>query len=157
MFLSLALADVFEKKRKENENNARVQAMYFFVGGGGRGGGGRRGWTVFYGPDNAIHFCMVLSMFWPSYIFFARPQHGTKTLAFPETHDRPWYWYGGILQMWGSNGLLTECAVIFLAEPLSRLFCFHAVLISHNKGETAANSTAQHLPPPPGVEGHSLI
>ena len=24
---------------------------------------------------------------WPSYIFFARHQHGTKTLAFPETHD----------------------------------------------------------------------
>ena len=46
-----------------------------------------------------------------------------------------------------SNGLLTECAVIFSAEPLSRLLCFHSVLTSHSNSETVVNSTAQHNPP----------
>ena len=48
--------------------------VFFFWGGGGGGGG----------VDSIL---WIRYPIWPSYIFFARHQHGTKTLAFPETHD----------------------------------------------------------------------
>ena len=83
IFLSRALADVFEKNEKKIKTTS-VYRLCIFWGGGGVGA---RGVDSILWIRYPIHFCMVLSMFWPSYIFFARHQHGTKTLAFPETHD----------------------------------------------------------------------
>ena len=71
-------------KRTKRKLKQRLCTGYVFFGGGGVGA---RGVDSILWIRYPIHFCMVLSMFWPSYIFFARHQHGTKTLAFPETHD----------------------------------------------------------------------
>ena len=69
---------MFSKRTKINLKQ-RLCKGYVFGGGVGARGVDSILWIRY-----PIHFCMVLSMFWPTYIFFARHQHGTKTLAFPE-------------------------------------------------------------------------
>ena len=71
---------MFSKRTKRKLKQRLCTGYVFFWGGGGGGEGGR-----LYSMDPISY--KFLSMFWPSYIFFARHQHGTKTLAFPETHD----------------------------------------------------------------------
>ena len=71
-------------KRTKRKLKQRLCTGYVFFWGGGVGA---RELDSILWIRYPIHFCMVLSMFWPSYILFARNQHGTKTLAFPETHD----------------------------------------------------------------------